>query len=74
MLLPISMDSILDKFGKDTIIFTYDDKSFRTEVDVAVSNVFFSWVFGFGGAVVIDSPAEVKEQYRAMIQKVSEGL
>ena len=69
-----AIDSILDKFGKDTIIYTYDDKSFRTEVDVAISNVFFSWIFGFSGAVVINSPAEVKEQYRAMVHKVSEGL
>ena len=41
---------------------------------LVVSNVFFSWIFGFSGAVVINSPAEVKEQYRAMVHKVSEGL
>ena len=69
-----AMDSILDKFGKDTIIYTYDDKSFRTEVDVAISNVFFSWIFGFSGAVVINSPAEVKEQYIAMVHKVAASL
>ena len=66
------MDAILDKFGKDVITYCYDMENFRAEVDVVVSNVFFSWVFGFGGQVVINGPADVKAQYKKMLQNVIE--
>ena len=68
------MDAILDKFGKDVTTYAYDMKNFRAEVDVVVSSVFFSWVFGFGGDVVINGPVEVKEGYKEMVRKVAEGL
>ena len=68
------MDAILDKFGKDVITDSYDEEHFSVEVDVVVSNVFFAWVFGFGGDVIIDGPKEVKEQYIKMVQKVMKGL
>ncbi len=68
------MDAILDKFGKDVTTYCYDMESFRAEVDVVPSSVFYSWVFGFGGDVVINGPADVKEQYKEMVQKVAEGL
>lgn len=68
------MDAILDKFGKDVSTFCYDMENFRAEVDVVVSSVFFSWVFGFGGDVVINGPAEVKAQYIEMVQKAYDGL
>ncbi len=63
------MDAILDKFGKDVTTYYYDMENFSVEVDVVVSNVFFSWVFGFGGDVVINGPAEVKKQYKEMVQQ-----
>ena len=63
------MDAILDKFGKDVTTYAYDMENFRAEVDVVVSNVFFAWVFGFGGAVKINGPVEVKNQYKEMLQK-----
>ena len=68
------MDAILDKFGKDVTTYCYDMENFRVEVDVVVSSVFFSWVFGFEGDVVINGPVEVKEKYKEMVLKVVEGL
>ena len=64
------MDAILDKFGKDVSTYAYDMENFRAEVEVVVSNVFFAWVFGFGGAVKINGPEEVKDQYKEMLQRV----
>ena len=52
----------------------YDMENFRAEVDVVPSSVFYSWVFGFGGDVVINGPAEVKEEYKEMVQKVAEKI
>ena len=68
------MDAILDKFGKDVTTYAYDMENFRAEVDVVVSNVFFSWVFGFEGEVVINGPADVKEQYKEMVLKAVDSV
>ncbi len=68
------MDAILDKFGKDVTTYAYDMERFRAEVEVAVSNVFFSWIFGFGGAVVINEPAAVKEEYKKMVYEAANKL
>lgn len=61
------MDAIIDKFGKDVTTYAYDMEHFRAEVDVAVSSVFYSWIFGFGGKVWIDAPVKVKEGYKQMV-------
>lgn len=68
------MDAILDKFGKDVTTYCYDMENFRAEVDVVPSSVFYSWVFGFGGDVVINGPANVKVEYKQLVLKVVEGL
>ena len=66
--------AILDKFGKDVTTYAYDMENFRVEADVVPGTVFYSWVFGFGGDVVINGPAIVKEEYKQLVQKVVEGL
>ena len=68
------MDGILDKFGKDVTTYAYDMENFRAEVDVVPSTVFYGWVFGFGGAVTINGPQDVKAEYEEMVRKVAEGL
>ena len=68
------MDAILDKFGKDVTTYCYDMENFRVEADVVPSTVFYSWVFGFGGDVVINGPADVKEEYKQLVQKVADSL
>ena len=68
------MDAILDKFGKNVITYDYDEDHFCAMVDVAVSNVFFSWVFGFGGKVRINSPEEVVGQYRKLVQVTAQSF
>lgn len=68
------MDAIPDKFGKEVTIYCYDTENFRAEVDVVVSSIFFSWVFGFEGDVMINGPADVKEQYKEMVLKAAEKI
>ena len=60
-------DSIFDRFGKGLKTEPVDANHFRIDVDVAVSNVFYSWVFGFGGKVKISGPEEIKTEYKNMI-------
>jgi hypothetical protein len=52
----------------------YDMENFRAAVDVVVSSVFFSWVFGFEGEVVINGPEDVKEQYKELVRKIADKL
>ena len=68
------MDSIIDRFGEEVSTCPYDQHSFKAVVNIAVSNVFFSWVFGFGGKVKIHSPAHVKVQYADMLRTAVTSL
>ena len=62
------MKTMIDRFGEDVTTLAYDMTSFRLITEVSASQTFFGWVFGFGGKVQILAPAEIKEQYRQMIQ------
>lgn len=68
------MDSIIDRFGEDVTTYAYDMTAFRAVVNVAVSHVFYSWVFGFGGKVKIKGPENVKEKYAEMLRAAVTGL
>ena len=48
--------------------------SFKAEVEVATSHVFYSWVFGFGGRVKIKGPESVKREYEEMVKAAAAGL
>lgn len=62
------MDSIIDRFGEDVPTQPIDQSSFKATVNIAVSNVFYSWIFGFGGKVKIIRPQSVKEHYADMLR------
>ena len=62
------IDSILDRFGKGIRVKSIGNNQFQITVDVAVSNVFYSWVFGFEGKVRIEKPEDVKADYRSMVE------
>lgn len=68
------MDSIIDRFGEDVTTYANDMTSFRALVNIAVSHVFYSWVFGFGGKVKIKGPESVKEKYAEMLTAAVKGL
>ena len=68
------MDSIIDRFGEDVTTYAYNMTAFRAVVNIAVSHVFYSWVFGFGGKVKIKGPENVKEKYSEMLRAAVTGL
>ena len=68
------MDSIIDRFGEEVTTYANDMTSFRALVNVAVSHVFYSWVFGFGGKVKINNPVQVKDRYADMLRSAVQGL
>jgi len=67
------MDAMIDRFGDELQTYANDMETFRAVVNVAVSHVFFSWVFGFGGKVKIKSPDQVKEKYNKMLKDSCEA-
>ncbi len=69
-----TMDTIIDYFGEDVRTYAYDLYSFKIEAEISVSQVFYSWVFGFGGKVKILAPDNVKEQYKEMLSKANNGI
>lgn len=68
------MDAIIDKFGKDVHVLANDMKSFRAVIETSVGSVFYSWIFGFGGRVVIKSPEDVKDEYSGMVLNAAKSL
>ena len=68
------MDAIIDRFGEEVVTYANDMESFRAVVNVAVSHVFYSWVFGFCGKVKIKGPETVKDKYDEMIKKAYNSL
>ena len=68
------MDAIIDRFGEDVKVYANDMESFRIVVKTAISHVFFSWVFGFGGKVKIKTPDDVKQEYACMVSQAAEAI
>ena len=68
------MDTLVDRFGTKFKVETVDVDHFMAIVDIAVSHVFYSWVFGFEGKVKIAGPKNVKETYQNMVQKAMKAL
>ena len=63
---------VIDRFGKDVMIIPADESHFRVNVNVAVSDQFFGWVFGLGDGVQILGPENVLEQMQEKLQKMVE--
>ena len=68
------MDTIIDKFGEDVKTYAYSLSTFKAEVEVATSHVFYSCVFGFRGQVKILGPEKVKNEYAEMVKAAAAEL
>ena len=63
---------LIDRFGKDIFLVPVDEDHFKTQVDVAVSNQFFGWIFALGGDIRITGPEDVVEKMRREAKRLSE--
>lgn len=68
------MDAIIDHFGEEIDIGLVDENTFSVSVEAAVSHVFYSWLFGFGGKVRLTEPREAVEQYADMVLQAAKSL
>ncbi|MGN1116525.1 MAG: WYL domain-containing protein, partial [Candidatus Ornithomonoglobus sp.] len=63
-------NAVIDRFGREVRFRPKaDGERFEVDVNIAVSPVFYSWVFQFGGQVRILSPAWVADGLKDMAQK-----
>lgn len=69
-----TMDAIIDRFGEQIEVKQYDGESFTAETEVALSRVFYNWIFGFAGKVSILSPAEAREEYKTLLKNAIDSL
>lgn len=63
--------AVIDRFGRDILIIKDGNEHFTVSVNVAVSQQFFAWVFGFGTDAEIISPKEIRNEMKIQAAKIS---
>ena len=61
---------IIDRFGKNAILFPTDDEYFTVNVEVHVSRQFLGWVFSLGDGIKIVGPDDVVEEMRMEVTRL----
>lgn len=61
---------VIDRFGKDTITYKVDEKSFIAILSVELSPPLWGWIFQFGNKVKIVSPEKVRAEFVEYLGKV----
>ena len=61
---------IIDRFGKNAILFPTDDEYFTVNVEVHVSRQFLGWVFSLGNGIKIVGPDDVVEEMRMEVTRL----
>lgn len=62
--------AMIDRFGRDVMIHPVDEKHFTVSAGVNVSPQFFGWLVALGKGVVIESPEDVREEFREWMRAV----
>ena len=63
--------AVIDRFGKDVMLMRDGPDAFTVAVNVAVSPLFFAWVFGFGTEAEILGPDAVRQQARDAARQIA---
>ena len=61
---------IVDRFGKDVMMFPVDEYHFTVNVDVHVSRQFLGWIISLGEDIKIAGPDEVVDQMKREIERL----
>ncbi|MBQ3280845.1 MAG: WYL domain-containing protein [Eubacterium sp.] len=62
---------VIDRFGKEVSMIPQGDGSFTVEEQIAVSPVFFSWIFSFGTDAEIVGPESVRKEAADYLKELS---
>ena len=67
------LDTVVDQFGIAGVKYEkVDDTHFTAQAEVEISDMFYSWVCGFGRRAKIIDPPHVVEGMREFVKKVSD--
>lgn len=64
------INAMIDRFGKDVILYRKDDTDVRVITGVTRSGTFFGWLTQFGSKVHIDAPTDLREEYIAYLKGI----
>ncbi len=64
--------AVFDRFGRDVMLIPDGEDHFVVTLEVAVSPLFYSWVFSFGTDAEIISPDDVRETAANRAQQIAE--
>lgn len=68
------MDAMVDRFGQDMDI-TFSTKNVCiAKVSVVINKVFFAWIFGFDGKVMISGPTSVQDEFIRLVSRMMARL
>ncbi|MEG2833153.1 MAG: WYL domain-containing protein [Ruthenibacterium sp.] len=62
---------VLDRFGKECMLFPIDDTHFKLHINAIVSPLFLGWVAGFGAEARIVAPQSVAAQLTTLCKNIS---
>lgn len=62
------MNGIIDRFGESVFTEVVDEQHFLVRTKVALSDLFFGWVFASGGKMKIVSPPAVVDMFRKKLE------
>lgn len=65
------LNVVVDRFGRDTMLFPEGEDYFNFTVKVAVSPMFLSWVIGFGDKAQILYPQSVIEECKELCRQAT---
>lgn len=66
-----AMNGVIDRFGKDVEVLSSTEEGWaRVVAPIFVSPVFFGWISEFAGAVKIEQPRSLAEEYVAYLQNI----
>lgn len=63
---------VIDKFGKDIIVIPEKDDTFTMTANIAVSQQFYAWLFGFSGKCEILYPNEIRSEMKKYAEMIFE--
>ena len=65
------LDTMIDRFGKSGVQYAYvDAEHFEITAQVRVSDMFFSWVCGFGKRAKIVYPERIIDEFTAFLDRI----
>jgi len=70
----VLVGAVIDHFGKDVMMVADGEEHFTVTVSVALSPVFFGWLFQFGELCQVQAPQSLKDELKIRAMKFYAGL